>query len=159
MVRDADNIVMHATELDGKVNWVRFRVAGVPVAQGSKRHVGRGIMVESSSQLKPWRQEIVAAIEELGLGAPLTGPVEALLDFSFVRPKNHFGTGRNAEVLKSSAPDYVASRPDADKLARAALDAMTTARLVGDDSQVAVLIVTKRYGLRPGLSAVVRTLS
>ena len=38
-----------------------FRVYGTPAPQGSKRHVGRGVMVESSKKVAPWRQDVVAA--------------------------------------------------------------------------------------------------
>lgn len=34
---------------------VEFTVLGVPAPQGSKRHVGRGVLVESSKALGPWR--------------------------------------------------------------------------------------------------------
>jgi Holliday junction resolvase RusA-like endonuclease len=36
-------------------------VFGQPAPQGSKRHVGHGVMVESSKKVKPWRQDVVAA--------------------------------------------------------------------------------------------------
>ena len=37
------------------MNDVSFNVIGIPGAQGSKRHVGNGVMVESSKKVKPWR--------------------------------------------------------------------------------------------------------
>ena len=36
---------------------------GQPAPQGSKRHVGKGVMVESSKKLRPWRQDVKAAAE------------------------------------------------------------------------------------------------
>ena len=33
-------------------------VYGVPAPQGSKRHVGHGILVESSKKLRPWRDAV-----------------------------------------------------------------------------------------------------
>ena len=52
--------------------------------------------------------------------------VNIVLDllFRFPRPRSHFGTGRNAGQLKPSAPFYVRTRPDLDKLARAVGDAL-----------------------------------
>ena len=35
-----------------------FTVLGTPAPQGSKRHVGKGVMVESSRGCKPWRQDV-----------------------------------------------------------------------------------------------------
>ena len=43
-------------------------VRGDPAPQGSKKFVGmaggRGLMVESSKRVKPWRQDVVAAARE-----------------------------------------------------------------------------------------------
>ena len=36
-------------------------VRGVPAPQGSKRHIGHGIMIENSKKVKPWRQDVRAA--------------------------------------------------------------------------------------------------
>jgi crossover junction endodeoxyribonuclease RusA len=127
---------------------IRFVVPGIPVQQGSKRHVGNGIMVEAAANLKPWREAIIYAAREHSkeLRYP-TGPVNACLYFYFPRPKSHFGTGRNAHVLKDGATEYKATKPDLDKLVRAVLDAITQSGVVWrDDSQVAGLTALKRYG-------------
>lgn len=87
---------------------------------------------------------------EAGLGmrgaAPWQGPVFVIARFYFTRPQGHFGTGRNAGVLKASAPTHPTTRAngDADKLARGLLDALTGI-CFRDDSQVAVLMVTKHF--------------
>ena len=133
-----------------------FDVTGIPGAQGSKKHVGNGVMVESSAKVRPWRQDVVAAaLVELGrvLGRPaFMGPVGVDLTFRFTRPKSHYGTGRNAGVLKDSAPKFPTSRAlgDADKLARSTLDALVTAGVLADDSLVVDLNVRKRYSDTPG---------
>lgn len=33
---------------------IGFHVIGLPAPQGSKKHVGHGVMVESSKKVKPW---------------------------------------------------------------------------------------------------------
>ena len=40
------------------------------------------------------------------------------MNFRFVRPKSHYGTGRNAKKLKPSAPPHHTQKPDATKLLR-----------------------------------------
>jgi hypothetical protein len=40
-----------------------------------------------------------ACAEQLPI-IPLQGPLEATLVFYFKRPKNHYGSGRNAHILK-----------------------------------------------------------
>ena len=168
--RDEDAAPPHLHHPENYVLWdvdrverVSFIVHGEPVAQGSKRVFrtpqGKINTTDQSPKLKPWRQEIVGVIEAYDLAVRLSGPVQVDLDFYFSRLKGHYGTGRNADVLKANAPDYVAVRPDADKLARAALDAITMGGLIMDDAAVAVLTVTKRYAERPGMRVTVRRLA
>lgn len=133
------------------------RVYGAPAPQGSKRHVGNGVMVESSKRVKPWRTDIVeaarTAIEADGWTPPV-GPARVSLNFIMPRPRSHYRTGKAAHLLREASPDLHSSRPDIDKLSRAALDALTTAGVLRDDSQVAQLSASKEYGdgdVLPGL--------
>lgn len=88
-------------------------------------------------------------------------PVEVSIVAVFLRPLSHYGTGRNLGVLKDSAPSTPhAQAPDSDKLARLVLDALTNARVIWDDAQVAQLIVEKRWvprDLEPWTRVTVRT--
>ncbi|MGZ4610442.1 MAG: RusA family crossover junction endodeoxyribonuclease [Actinomycetes bacterium] len=115
---------------------VTFTVYGDPRPQGSKRHVGRGILVESGGQaFHDWRYDMTcAAREAMSARQPLTGPVEVRATFSLKRP---------ASAKKAGA--YHAKRPDLDKLLRALLDALQASGVVEDDGQVARLLVTKTY--------------
>lgn len=133
-----------------------IRVHGTPAPQGSKRAVmhkatGRAVVIESSKKVKPWREAVkFAALEERHQsGVPdhqtLEGPVEVGLWFYLARPKGHFGTGRNAGVVKESAPDSPAVRPDIDKLARSTLDGLKDGGVYQDDAQIVSLTVVKRY--------------
>ena len=38
---------------------VRWMTVGIPAPQGSKRHVGRGIMIEQSASLPAWRNQLI----------------------------------------------------------------------------------------------------
>lgn len=130
-----------------------FFVAGQPAPQGSKRHVGNGVMVESSKAVKPWRQDVVAAARQAMQSTEIetfVHVVEVTVTFNFARPKYHFGTGRNAGRLKDAAPEFVAMKPDLDKLVRSTFDALTTAGIWRDDSLAAAVIATKVYGDLPG---------
>lgn len=121
---------------------ITIEVVGIPAAQGSKRYVGRGLVIESSRKVKPWRQDVTnAAIEAMGLrnDYPLTGALSVRATYFMPRPKSHYGTGRNAGKVKPSAPEYVAVRPDIEKLIRSTHDALTTAGVWIDDAQVAAL--------------------
>ena len=127
-----------------------FTAIGRARPQGSKRHVGRGILIEAAN-LKPWRDTVTAAaIGALDGADPIEGPVSVGIAVAIARPAGHYGSGRNAQRLKPSAPTSPTGRNtgDVDKLARAILDACTVARVWLDDSQVDELRVTKFWGER-----------
>jgi len=103
-------------------------------------------MVESAEDLQPWREAVkYSALNYRSMHS--RNPVRVVCTFIFERPKNHYGTGRNALNLKPSAPFSMVTKPDVDKLARAVLDALTGV-LFYDDSQVISLTVTKKYRLK-----------
>jgi len=124
---------------------ISFTVHGLPVAQGSKRHVGNGVMVESSKNLKPWRAAIAAEAAAQAGGERIHGPVKVEAAFFFPRPKAHYVTGKNSKAVKHLAPIYCSKRPDIDKLARALLDGLAGVALA-DDAQVCVLLARKFWG-------------
>ncbi len=123
---------------------VEFFVPGTPAPQGSKRHVGRGILVESSKTVGPWRERVALAAHEAMAGGPLmAGPITALLSFVMPRPKS---------APKRTTPP-ASKRPDLDKLARACLDAISDTVII-DDAQITNLHCTKRLaeiGETPGV--------
>lgn len=138
---------------------LRITVVGIPAPQGSKRGfynqgTGRVQMVESSKKVKPWRQDVKAAaiqaMEAVGW-ATTAEPVELVITFLMPRPGYHYGTGRNAGVLKQTAPTWVSKKPDVSKLVRSTEDALTEAQVYRDDAQVARLVVDQVYADgRPG---------
>lgn len=117
---------------------------GRPAPQGSKRHVGNGVMVESSKAVKPWRDDVKAAAERFiesqrvrGLPwSTLDGPLVARMVFTTTRPRSHYRTGRNAHLLRDAAPGRPASIPDLSKLIRSTEDALTAAGVWKDDARV-----------------------
>ncbi|UIU47023.1 RusA family crossover junction endodeoxyribonuclease [Microcystis phage MinS1] len=129
---------------------ISLRVTGTPIPQGSKvanRH-GGGVRDANATRLKPWRQQVTAHAREHARGlAPYTGPVRIWIRFTFERPLAHYRTGRNAHLLKPTAPTWPTSRyvGDVDKLQRAIFDALTDADLWTDDSQVVDVRARKFY--------------
>lgn len=125
---------------------IRFRVYGTPAPQGSKRHVGNGVMVESSKRVKPWRQDVKeAALNAIEYLLPLDGPLDIHVTFLLKRPASHFRTGKNAHLLRDAAPLWPAKKPDIDKLLRSTLDALGEAGLWRDDAQVVRVVAVKDY--------------
>ncbi len=72
-------------------------------------------------------------------------PVRVTLECIFPRPKSHFGSGKNAQTLKLSAPLFHTSKPDADNLAKAILDVLTRLKAWQDDSLVFDLRVIRQW--------------
>ena len=127
-----------------------FQVHGVPAPGGSKRgfyspKLGRVLMVEACKRTSPWRALVSDAAAKAHQGPPLAGPLRLDVEFVLPRPKHHTG----AHGLKASAPHHHTSAPDATKLLRSTEDALRGI-CWGDDAQVAVQTVSKRYGDRPG---------
>lgn len=115
-------------------------VRGDPGPQGSKRHVGDGRMIESSEKVKPWRDSVawmaIQARNKVRGWKPITGPVALAMTFTLARPKTHFGTGRNRDQIRPSAPTRPDVKPDLSKLIRSTEDALTTALVYRDDALV-----------------------
>lgn len=137
-----------------------FDVIGLPGPQGSKRFVGRsqktgrGILVESSAKVKPWRDAVVYAAREalqrqrvrmhaLGKGEvyclpgessfsifthplPLDGPLVPSMVFTLPKPAS-------APKRRTTWPD---KKPDLSKLARSTEDALSDAGVWRDDARV-----------------------
>ena len=76
-------------------------------------------------------------------GRCLIHPLAVSLTFYMPRPKSHYRTNGN---LKDSSPMFLHdSKPDADNLAKAILDALTGIHAWQDDDQVCELTVLKRW--------------
>ena len=122
-----------------------FFAPGLPATQGSKRHVGRGIMVDSCNRLAPWRNLVAFTAAACTVGVkPCDTAVAVQVTFYLPRPASHYGTGRNASVLKATAPAYPLGKPDTSKMFRAVEDAMSGV-VYTDDCRVVEIRAAKRY--------------
>ena len=74
----------------------------------------------------------------------LDGPVALEISYFFARNKGHYGTGRNAGLLKDSAPAHPVTAADVDKLERLVLDSLT-GTLLRDDKLVVRCTHAKCY--------------
>jgi Holliday junction resolvase RusA-like endonuclease len=133
------------------VTAIAFTVFGNAVPAGSKTtghtNQGRTFVRDSSGHRgKDWRRNVA---QEAGVAMHrrhlLDGPLELHVVFYVPRPKGHYGSGRNAGVVKSAAPAYPTVKPDVTKLLRAVEDACTGV-VWRDDAQVVTQHAQKRYG-------------
>jgi len=124
---------------------IKWMTIGIPVPQGSKRHVGNGIMIEQSAGLPAWRNQLIYDIQKAANGFQFEGGINVTLDFRFPRLKSHYRTGQYAHLLKDDAPTYKISRPDIDKIIRAVMDAMTYSGVIKDDANCYLIMSSKMY--------------
>lgn len=120
-----------------------FVVYGSPAPQGSKRHVGKGVMIESCKRVKPWRQDVKAAALEARIrctltinddpalvtkyiNAPLDGPIRARMVFTLPKPAS-------APKRRRTWPDR---KPDLSKLLRSTEDALVESGIIVDDARI-----------------------
>lgn len=132
---------------------VAFDVAGTPITQGSARAIvhrstGRAVLIQDKrSELHQWRQSIAQAAQDARNGefADRGVPVSVFLLFGLQKPKS---TPKRVETPTT--------KPDIDKLIRAALDALTGV-VFADDSQVSQVTASKTYAEgAPGVDVVIR---
>lgn len=135
-----------------------FEVPGEPTAAKRPRFAKRGkfAKVYDPDTNVEWKRHIrdsflhsvpddVLAEAPFPRGLPLAMSVE----FHFARKKAHFGTGRNQNKLKDSAPTFHTVKPDVDNLLKLVKDALN-GLAYADDSQVCRYdCASKCYGDRP----------
>jgi crossover junction endodeoxyribonuclease RusA len=110
-------------------------IVGEPAPQGSKRHVGNGVMIEASKKVKPWRK---AVADQIAKAFAIQGEtffedaVEIEQIFILQKPT----------TVKRLLPIVP---PDLDKLERGLFDALTLAKIWQDDSLVVISHSRKVY--------------
>jgi Holliday junction resolvase RusA-like endonuclease len=133
---------------------LRFFAPGLPQPGGSKKGFvvnGRAVIVEDCKRSGSWKDRVAHfALRSGKFPAPLQGPLCVTFEFVMPRPKGHMGSGRNAAIVKASAPKYPTGKPDTTKLIRSSEDALKGI-CWGDDSQIVMQHGSKRYGNRPGV--------
>ena len=117
---------------------VEFEVVGLPAAQGSKRHVGNGVMVETSKNLKPWRQAVAEAARDIAADVgQYDEPLHMEVVFRFPMPKSRRAAVRSLGIASKT------TAPDLDKLIRSTGDALTTSGLIRDDALICSVHASK----------------
>lgn len=123
---------------------------GQPAPQGSKRFVGhaksgRGILIESSKAVKPWREAVKCAAREVmeegefsierHCNGAMPGALNVYMVFTLPKPKS-------APKSRRTWPDR---KPDLSKLVRSTEDALTDAGVWEDDARIIRCVASKVY--------------
>ena len=150
---------------------IQVTVMGQPAPQGSKRYVGqsragRGILVESSANVKPWREDVRAACERFIETCAIMRDVSAGYGPGQIRDVRVVPSGDTAVLalpldcplrvrmvftlpapasLPKKRPSHPMRLPDLSKLVRSTEDAITSAGLWRDDARVVECTAVKTY--------------
>lgn len=122
-----------------RVATISFAVRGIPVGQGSMKHIGGGRMIATNDKaLKAWRSDVATAflVEQNRLGelVQFTGAVKLLVKFCVQRSK------------AAEKRTYPVTPYDLDKLIRGIGDAISVnSSLVLNDSQIVVIEASKIF--------------
>lgn len=111
-----------------------------PVSLKRHRHRLKGGTYDPSKKDK---DDFIKAIQHFPI-EKMTKPIRCILHFYCKRPKNHYKTGKNANVLKDSSPKYNVNNKDLDNMVKFVLDALND-KLYTDDSLIIEINCRKLY--------------
>jgi hypothetical protein len=125
--------------LKGKGGKIKTRANGSPII----------VVPDDNERSAQWMENVrtvawISLRDAYGCGL-IDFPVELSVQFYFSRPKSHYGSGKNADVLKASAPTYHAQSPDLAKLVRSLEDGMTGAVWQDDRQVVAYRSISREW--------------
>jgi Holliday junction resolvase RusA-like endonuclease len=141
-----------------EIDLFRFVVRGEPKGQPRPRAFARRIVgdkfmarVYDAGTAEGWKSQIAIVAREQGLyDKQLSGPLFLSMVCFFQRPKSHFGTGKNLDIVKKVKEcEYHVNKPDLDNIVKAAQDALKLLGAYSDDSQLAKIHCEKRWSLLP----------
>ena len=121
-----------------------LRIVGLPRPQ-PRPCVTREGHAYNPPSADAWKARVGLEARAIRGRTPLAGPIRVDVIFLFPRPLSHFIGRRPERGLRPGAPVWHDIRPDRDNLDKAILDALTRARLWGDDAQIADGRIQKRY--------------
>ena len=125
-----------------------FVIPGPPRGKGRARSTRSGIHY-TDKKTRMYESHVLDSYLRV---YPSADPLEGAISISIIaylqRPKSHFGTGKNANILKKNAPHYHTTKPDIDNLVKFYLDCLNGIAWE-DDKQIIYIQATKTYSEEP----------
>ncbi len=81
---------------------------------------------------------------------PSPKPFDLSVEYHAVRPRSHYGTGKNSSTLKPFHPRMMTKKPDLSKIIRAVEDGMNKIVYL-DDQQICSIRAVKQYSEKEGV--------
>jgi len=133
-------------------NHIQIAIPYPPTATARPRSFVRGNKIcvydKQHAERDSFTMMLIAAVKKkYGSFPKLDGPVELNLMFHVARSVSHYGTGKNQDAVKQSAPAYP-GRSDIDNYCKFVMDCLNK-RAFEDDRQVVRLIAEKRFSKDP----------
>jgi Holliday junction resolvase RusA-like endonuclease len=145
-------LIKGKTQMNLESNTITLLIPGQPVAKNRPRftRVGKGVRAYSDQgdEEQLWVMVARQQLQKLAV-RHFSGPVAMNIVFWMKRPASHFGSGKNAGVLKTSAPAAPVTKIDVDNGIKFVLDNLNHCDVWPDDSYVVGIDARKRYAL-PG---------
>lgn len=125
---------------------MRIVIPGNPIAKMRPRFARRGKFVMTYNAQETEESRFLFEVQkQWGKRRICEGALKVICTFCMLRPKNHYGTGKNSGKLKSSAPKYpLGKRNDIDNLLKFTLDCLSGVAWK-DDCQIIILKAWKIY--------------
>lgn len=121
--------------MDPIVLWI----PGKPEAKPRPRACQMGKHIHIYQPKPPtWTKAIKAVASKHKPDTPFTPPIMVDILFMMPRPKAHYRTGKNADVLRPDAPIIHTAKPDRDNLDKMVLDTLQDIGYFENDSGVSV---------------------
>jgi Holliday junction resolvase RusA-like endonuclease len=116
-----------------------------PVSLKRHRHRKFGGTYDPSKKEK---EEFIKLIDDLPQ-EKMAKPMNCVLNFYCKRPKSHYKTGKNINILKDTSPKYNVNNKDLDNMVKFVLDALND-KLYVDDCQIVEIHCKKLYSESDG---------
>jgi Holliday junction resolvase RusA-like endonuclease len=133
---------------------IRLVIPGEPKAQKRHRSTAINGYIRNYDPSQSNKKDFLWTVMNNAPAKPIDFPIRMELFFFFSRPKNHYGTGKNASILKSSAPRYHTSKPDIDNCVKFCTDSLNKV-YYRDDSLISEVYTVKIYSERPRIEIVI----
>jgi len=137
---------------------IEITVLGNPKAQKRHRSTSVGKFIRNYDPSASDKADFLALVHDKAPQKPFAGAISLQAGFYMPYPKKFLRTGKFEGQLKPNAPKYCITRPDADNYAKYVLDSLNSV-FYNDDSQVAVLIVSKKYSFKPRTEIIIEEIN
>jgi Holliday junction resolvase RusA-like endonuclease len=136
---------------------IEITIPGDPKTQQRHRTFKRGTFTGTYDPSEKDKRQFLQLCHDHRPDKPIDSPICMELKFYFQRPKNHYGTGKKASILKPASPLMHTSRPDIDNNIKFVFDALNSV-FYRDDSLICLLSVAKLYSDTPRTEILIETL-